>query len=114
MYVHKKWIEKQRDPISLRDQRWEFMKKNIKVRTQENTRKKKKGKKTRFRPRKRPRKTKKTREKKKKENTLDQESKIKEKTIKIKKEEGRKWKTQIRIKHFDSFFRYIQFGRIDK
>ena len=48
----------------------------------------------------------------KKENTLDQESKNKEKTIKTKK--GRKWKTQHRIKHLASYFRYIQFGRVDK
>ena len=52
--------------------------------------------------------------KKERRNALDQESKIQEKTITIKKKEGRKWKTQIKSKHLASFFSYIQFGRIDK
>ena len=52
--------------------------------------------------------------KKRKKNALDQKSKIQEKTITIKKKEGRKWKTQIKSKHLASFFSYIQFGRIDK
>ena len=41
---------------------------------------------------------------KKKENTLSEG----------KKKEGRKWKAQIRTEHLASFFRCIQFGRIDK
>ena len=40
-------------------------------------------------------------------HTLDQENQDKT----IKKSEGRKWKMQIRIKHFASLF---QFGRINK
>ena len=37
-----------------------------------------------------------------------------EKTITIKKKKERKWKTQINIKHLAFFFRYFQFGPIDK
>ena len=47
-------------------------------------------------------------------HALDQESKIQEKTITIKKKEGRKWKRQIRINHLATFFRYVLFGRIDR
>ena len=46
-------------------------------------------------------------------HALDEDIKtLEEKPITIKKKEGRKWK--IRIEHLASFFRYIQFGRIDK
>ena len=40
---------------------------------------------------------------KKKERKHAQESKIQEKAITIKKKEGRKWKTPMRIKHYASF-----------
>ena len=49
--------------------------------------------------------------KKERKHSLDQESKIQEKTITIKKKEGRKWKTQIRIKHLASFFYSISSNR---
>ena len=51
--------------------------------------------------------------KKERKHALDQESKIQEKPIAIEKKEERKWKTQIRIKHLASFFKYNQFGRND-
>ena len=51
---------------------------------------------------------------KSKKHVLDQESKIQEKTITMKKKEGRERKTQIRIKSLAAFFRYIQFDRFDK
>ena len=41
--------------------------------------------------------------KKERKHALNQESKMQGKTIKIKKKEGEKWKTQIRIKHLASF-----------
>ena len=37
--------------------------------------------------------------KKERKHALDQENKNQEKKIPVKKKEGRKWKTQIRIKH---------------
>ena len=54
-----------------------------------------------------------TRIKRKKERKHALESNIQEKTVTINRKEGRKWKTQLRIKHLASFFRYIQFGRIE-
>ena len=48
------------------------------------------------------------------ENTLSTKKVRLKKNDNVKEKEGRKWKTQIRNKHIASFFRYIQFRRIDK
>ena len=83
-------------------------KRKKKLRKQENTLATKKAiKKKRKKERKHAstkRATKKKEKKKKSKHALDQENKIQEITITTKKKEGRKWKTQFRIKQLAYFF----------
>ena len=47
------------------------------------------------------------------QNALDQESKIQEKNDNDQKERREEMKNATGVKHLASFYRYIQFGRVD-